>query len=97
MAIEKKLNKELEITLLKGREHQEQKDQLSKQLSAFGRQNMDADKAMALLSQSLEITKAKLRSAQDKIMLLTDENRFILQEKAVIQGQFKQLQASLCL
>ncbi len=93
-AIEK-LDMEIEVALFKNREHQEQKDRLSEQLSALEHQKAEANKELALLSQSLETTKTTLNSAQDKIMLLTDENKVILQEKAVIQGQFKQLQASL--
>jgi len=38
---------------------------------------------------------SELKTTQDKAAFLTDENKVILQEKAVIQGQFKQLQGSL--
>lgn len=93
-AIEK-LDKELEVALSKGREYQAKKDKLAEQLTAIERQKADTDKEMALLSQSLKTTEAALEAAQDKVMLLADENKVILQEKAVIQGQFKQLQASL--
>jgi len=50
---------------------------------------------VAVLSQALETTKTELKTTQDKAAFLTDENKVILQEKAVIQGQFKQLQGSL--
>lgn len=90
-----KLDNELEVALSKSLEHQQQKDKLAEQLAAIELQKADADKEVALLSQSLETTKATLKSTQDKVMLLTDENKVILQEKAVIQGQFKQLQSSL--
>lgn len=55
----------------------------------------DADKELAVLSHALEATKTELKTTQDKVTYLTDENKVILQEKAVIQGQFKQLQGSL--
>jgi len=50
---------------------------------------------MAVLSQALKITKTELKTTQDKVAFLADENKVILQEKAMIQGQFKQLQGSL--
>lgn len=90
-----KLNNELEVALSKSLEHQQQKDKLTEQLTAIERQKAAADKEAALLSQSLETAKATLKAAQDKMMILTDENKLILQEKAVVQGQFKQLQSSL--
>lgn len=46
-------------------------------------------------SQALEDANTRLKASQDKVELLSDENKVILQEKAVIQGQFKQLQNSL--
>jgi len=90
-----KLDNELEVALSKSLEHQQQKDKLAEQFAAIELQKADADKEVALLSQSLETAKATLKATQDKVMLLTDENKVILQEKAVIQGQFKQLQSSL--
>lgn len=58
-------------------------------------QKANVDKQVAVLSQALETAKAELKTAQDKVTFLIDENKVILQEKAVIQGQFKQLQESL--
>ena len=64
-------------------------------MAALTTQKAGVDKQAAVLSQALEIAKAELKTTQDKVALLTDENKVILQEKAVIQGQFKQLQESL--
>ena len=64
-------------------------------MAALTTQKADVDKQVAVLSHALETTKAELKTAQDKVAFLTDENKVILQEKAVIQGQFKQLQSSL--
>ncbi|ELX8347174.1 chromosome partitioning protein ParA, partial [Enterobacter hormaechei] len=58
-------------------------------------QKADADKQVAVLSQALEVTKTDLKASQNRAEVLSDENKLILQEKAVIQGQFKQLQESL--
>ena len=58
-------------------------------------QKADVDKQVAVLSQALGAAKAELKTTQDKVAFLTDENKVILQEKAMIQGQFKQLQGSL--
>ncbi len=56
---------------------------------------VEAEKNVAVLSQALEDANTRLKASQDKVELLSDENKVILQEKAVIQGQFKQLQNSL--
>lgn len=90
-----KVNGELEVALSKVQKQREQKDKLTEQLTAMERQKADVDKEVAVLSQSLEATRGTLQATQDKVMFLTDENKVILQEKAIIQGQFKQLQESL--
>ncbi len=89
------LKRHLEVALTKSQEYGEQKTQLTEQMAALVRQKTDIDKELALLSQTLETTRADLIAAQDKTAFLTDENKVILQEKAVIQGQFKQLQSAL--
>ena len=68
---------------------------LAEKISALTVQKAEVDKEVAVLSQALEATKTELKTTQDKVTYLTDENKAILQEKAVIQGQFKQLQGSL--
>ena len=69
--------------------------QLVENMTVITTQKAVADKKVAVLTQALETTKAELKACQDKIAFLTDENKVILQEKAMIQGQFKQLQGSL--
>jgi chromosome segregation ATPase len=90
-----KLEKELDAAQSKRQEHQTIAKKLTQQLAAIERQKAATDKEAALLLQSLETTQAALESAQKKVEFLTGENKIILQEKAVIQGQFQQLQASL--
>ncbi len=58
-------------------------------------QKADISEELAVLSQVLETAKAKLKDCQDKIVFLTDENKVILQEKAMLQGKFKQLEDAL--
>jgi hypothetical protein len=41
---------------------------------------------LAVLSQALKATKTELKTIQDKVTYLTDENKVILQEKAMILG-----------
>ena len=48
-----------------------------------------------MLAQALEATKTELKTTQDKAAFLIDENKVILQEKAVIQRQFEQIQGSI--
>lgn len=90
-----KLKHELEEAVTKCREYQHKNDQLTENMAVLTTQKADVDKQVAVLSQALETAKAELKTAQDKVTFLNDENKVILQEKAVIQGQFKQLQESL--
>lgn len=89
------LKLELEEALKKYRYSQHKSEQLADNMAELTTQKADFDKQVAVLSQALEATKIELQKTQDKVELLTDENKVILQEKAVIQGQFKQLQASI--
>ena len=89
------LKHELEEAVAKCREYQHQNDHLAQNMAVLTTQKADVDKQVAVLSQTLETTKTELKTTQDKAALLIDENKVILQEKAVIQGQFKQLQSSL--
>lgn len=89
------LNHELEETVTKCREYQHKNDQFAENIAVLTTQKTDVDKQVAVLTQALETTKAELKTTQDKLAFLTDENKVILQEKAVIQGQFKQLQELL--
>ena len=89
------LEHEYEEAVTRCREYQHKNEQLSENMAALTTQKADVDKQVAVLSQAMETVKAELKTAQDKVMFLTDENKVILQEKAVIQGQFKQLQGSL--
>lgn len=79
----------------KSREQQHKSEQLADNIAALASQKADADKEVAVLSQALEATKTDLKASLNRAEVLSDENKMILQEKAVIQGQFKQLQESL--
>jgi chromosome segregation ATPase len=89
------LKNELEEALTKSRKYQHKNDQLAENMVMLTTQKADVDKQVAVLSQALGAAKAELKTTQDKVAFLTDENKVILQEKAMIQGQFKQLQGSL--
>ena len=89
------LKRDLEDALTKSREYQDKNEQLAEKMAALIAQKADIDKQVAVLSQALATAKAELKTTQDKVAFLTDENKVILQEKAVIQGQLKQLQGSL--
>ncbi len=80
---------------VKSREQQHKSEQLVDNIAALTSQKADVDKQVAVLSQALEATKTDMIAAQNRVGVLFDENKMILQEKAVIQGQFKQLQESL--
>ncbi|WP_445361897.1 DNA-binding protein [Microbulbifer sp. EKSA005] len=52
-------------------------------------------KEIQLQQVSLERMGSELSSARDRVDSLSDENRTLLQEKAILQGQFVQLEKSL--
>lgn len=89
------LKRDLEDAVTKYRDFQHKNEQLVENMAVITTQKVDVDKQVAVLSQALETAKAERKASQDKIAFLTDENKVILQEKALIQGQFKQLQDSL--
>jgi chromosome segregation ATPase len=77
------------------REQQHKSEQLADTIAALTSQKSDLDKQVAVLSQALEAAKTDLIASRNRVEALSDENKMILQEKAVIQGQFRQLQDSL--
>jgi len=80
------LKRDLEDAVTKYRDFQHKNEQLVENVAVITTQKADVDKQVAVLSQALETTKAELKACQDKIAFLTDENKVILQEKAMIQG-----------
>lgn len=98
------VTKDMEIDALSGKSQtlkeanlklNSQSDKLQQRLNSLIGLHSVADKEVEVLKHSLEKTESELREARDKITLLTDENKVILQEKAILQGQFKQLESSL--
>ena len=89
------LKLDLEGTITKNQEYQDKNDRLAETLAALISQKAEVEKEAAVLSQALKANKTELKATQERLAFLTDENKVILQEKAVIQGQFKQLQNSL--
>ncbi|MGI2068380.1 DNA-binding protein [Shewanella sp. MF08487] len=89
------LEHQLNDAAAKSRERQRKSEQLADNIAALASQKADADQQVAVLSQALEAIKTDLKASQNRAEVLSDENKVILQEKAVIQGQFKQLQESL--
>jgi chromosome segregation ATPase len=56
---------------------------------------LSALKDVELLNKSLDHKQSELIAIKDKLSVLDDDYRLTLQEKALIEGQFKQLQKSL--
>lgn len=88
------LKRELAAALEKSQKYRHKAEPLSEQVTTLFSQKTDAEKEVAVSSQSLDATKIELRTAQDTVTLLTDENKIILQEKTMIQGQFKRKRLS---
>jgi len=89
------LKRDFEVTLIQCNQYKDQNVQVTEQMALMAVQKIDAEKKVAVLSQALDGVKAELSKNQNKLVMLTDENKEILQEKAIIQGQLKQLQSSL--
>ncbi|MFD1584828.1 DNA-binding protein [Microbulbifer halophilus] len=68
---------------------------LQDRVSALSNSNASASRDAEWLRQSLARAESGLESTGEKLEALVEENRVLLQEKAVIQGQFNQLQRSL--
>ncbi len=74
---------------------EEQSHILQDKVNSLSKHQTESEKEIGLLRQSLEKTEAELKEANNKIFILDNENKIVLQEKSVIQGQFKQLQSSI--
>lgn len=68
---------------------------LKKQNEVLKQDKISQDKQIAVLDQSLDRANSGLSEANIKVTALSEEKALILQEKALVQGQFKQLQSSL--
>lgn len=76
-------------------EYRHTKEKLAEEIAVLRQQKADADTRVAVLSQVLDTSQAEFKAFQNKITFLTNENKVILQEKAMIQGQLKQIQSAL--
>lgn len=88
-------NQLLENSQAQNKTANDQSNRLKEQLEDLTKQQASTDAQLNTTTQALTKAEADLEAAKSKIALLTDEHAVILQEKAVIQGQFKQLQDSI--
>ncbi len=91
--------KRLSVQALAQEEQYQQADnnnqKIRDSLYTLSTQHAETKQELQLLKQSLNQTKAELFKSQDKITIKDNDYKILLQEKSVIQGQFKQLQSSL--
>ncbi len=73
----------------------EQKKLIQDELKFLASEHIETQHEIKLLQQTLEQTKSELFESKDKIAIQDNDYKILLQEKSVIQGQFKQLQSSL--
>ncbi len=73
----------------------ETKQKIQDDYSATLKKQLTAEKDVEYLSDTLKKTESDLSDARNKLSRLNNENKLIIQEKAIIQGQFTQLQNSL--
>jgi len=89
------LNEKYQSKKLRSNKLIEQNNELEQRLHSLIGLHSVADKEIEVLNHSLERTVMELQEVKNKNILLTDENKVIQQEKAILQGQFKQLQSSI--
>lgn len=89
------LNRELDITRSQNQELRHEKDVLHEKLADLESRASAANKELALLTLTLEKSEAERKGAQARMIALIDENKILLQEKATLEGQLKQIQRSL--
>jgi len=90
-----RLDEKNEYLIEENNKNEEQSHILQDRVKLLSRHQTDSEKEIGLLKQAIEKTEAELREANNKIFILDNENKIVLQEKSVIQGQFKQLQSSI--
>ncbi|WP_444931052.1 DNA-binding protein [Microbulbifer sp. SSSA002] len=70
-------------------------DKLLRELARLQSDGSASAKEVQLQQQALEKLESELVSAKNQVERLSDENRIVLQEKAMLQGQFAQLESAL--
>lgn len=74
---------------------QRERDSDAEHRERLGTALTDSEKQLAVSQQKISDLRARVAAADDRDKLLSDQNRDLLQEKAVLKGQLKQLQTSL--
>lgn len=89
------LNEKYQYKKLRSQKLDEQNNELQQRLNSLIGMHSEADKEIEVLKLTLKKSASELCDIKDKNSLLTEENKLILQEKAILQGQFTQLQSSI--
>lgn len=89
------LAQKLELKVSQQSELEETNQELNSKYKILISENSELLSARQLIELDLEQVKFRLTEAEEKLSILDDENKIILQEKAMLQGQFKQLQDSM--
>jgi chromosome segregation ATPase len=82
-----------QFDLLTNEKHEllEQINVLKPQVASFTKAKIDADRTIDLLTQSHNVKLAELKESKEKLFNVSSEYQIALQEKAMLQGQLKQL------
>ncbi len=89
------LNDQLISDRKKHQKLNEDKKFIQDELKFLASEQTETQYEIKLLQHTLEQTKSELFDSKDKIAIQDNDYKTLLQEKSVIQGQFKQLQSSL--
>ena len=90
-----RLDKKNKYLIEQNKKIEDQSHILQDKVKLLSKHQTDSEKEISLLKQAIEKTEDELKEANNKIFILDNENKIVLQEKSVIQGQFKQLQSSI--
>jgi chromosome segregation ATPase len=88
------LKRNLESSHAKEKELLREIEQFREKISSMESLKASADKEVSLLTQMLTKAELEWQECKEKVVLLTNENKAILEEKAIMQGKLLQLQSS---
>ena len=89
------LENKIESTIEKNQRLEKMRQSQQDEIHLLSKTNTQIEKNISLLQQSHDKKSAELEESKNRMFLLDNENKEILQAKSVIQGQFIQLQKSI--
>lgn len=79
-----RLDEKNEYLIVQNKKIEDQSHVLQDKVESLSKHQTDSEKEISLLKQALEKTEAELKEANNKIFILDNENKIVLQQKSVI-------------